>query len=699
MIKRLTILSVIIVMALTALSLLGYHALGKWAQGLEGARLGEYAQIAEQVRKEVKIKLDAFLDEEEKRPYTDYLYYHVSEGTGAPAQAQQVLLRSPLSGRLDHALAYGHFQIEPDGRVTTPNDDIAEREGQTTANRSVTQALGQLRRNIETNLRPVLIRERLNVPSTAPGEDRIQAEAVSAENADTGEMADAEAITAKALSSKGGYKPLNQALQIDSLQRQRRANPAQLVQQNRAVVNDNLARNTLDLASQEERAQAGRPGPARPAATAVSDQAVDAARMRMVGHRADSAAQESMRSLYQVQSVQEQQAPGPPQGTAPPAPETDTVQIRIEPLVPVVVPGDTHDASIFGGQVFMLRHVLVDHRHFLQGFKLNEAALIDQVRTSAQRLVVPHTGLTLDLSRTPRPEAAYAPVLDFGFGELILNLVETDPGWIAGRVHWLKRWYGAVLLVVTLAVGFGLAGLWQGMLKQLALSRQKDDFISAVSHELRTPLTSIRMYAEMLEKDWVKDDDKRGQYYTSVRQESERLARLVENVLDFSRIQRGKKQYRFALGDLNACVDQVIRMMQPYAAQQGFRIDADLGDLSPVTFDQDAVIQIVVNLLDNAIKYARETRDKTLQVRTRQTDKHTIVEVEDHGPGIPHTQRQKIFDAFYRTASESTRQTTGTGLGLALVKRFAEAHHGSIECLPARSGGALFRVLLSRVAL
>ena len=104
MIKRLTLLSIIIMMALGALSLLGYHALGKWAQGLEGTRLGEYAQIAEQIRKDVKTRLDAFLDEEENRPYTDYLYYHVSEN--APAQQQaQVLLRSPLSGRLDHTLA------------------------------------------------------------------------------------------------------------------------------------------------------------------------------------------------------------------------------------------------------------------------------------------------------------------------------------------------------------------------------------------------------------------------------------------------------------------------------------------------------------------------------------------------------------------------------------------------------------------
>jgi two-component system phosphate regulon sensor histidine kinase PhoR len=101
-----------------------------------------------------------------------------------------------------------------------------------------------------------------------------------------------------------------------------------------------------------------------------------------------------------------------------------------------------------------------------------------------------------------------------------------------------------------------MAALWKNMHEQVQLSRKKDDFISAVSHDLRTPLTSIRMYTEMLEKDWVKTDDKRRQYYTTMRTESERLTRLIENVLDFSRIQRGKKKYDFTLGDINLCVTE-----------------------------------------------------------------------------------------------------------------------------------------------
>jgi len=230
----------------------------------------------------------------------------------------------------------------------------------------------------------------------------------------------------------------------------------------------------------------------------------------------------------------------------------------------------------------------------------------------------------------------------------------------------------------------------------LKLARQKDDLISAVSHELRTPLTSIRMYTEMLEKNWVKNDDKRQEYYSNMRQESERLSRLIENVLDFSRIQRGKKKYNFQLGDLNACLGGIVDMLSPYAAQHGFTLVKDFAARESVPFDRDAVMQIAINLIDNAVKYARGAEDKTIIVRTLPQGRYVLIEVEDHGPGVPHNQRQKIFEEFYRIGEESRRETTGTGLGLALVKKFAQAHRGFVEIATAKPSGAIFRVALQK---
>jgi signal transduction histidine kinase len=203
------------------------------------------------------------------------------------------------------------------------------------------------------------------------------------------------------------------------------------------------------------------------------------------------------------------------------------------------------------------------------------------------------------------------------------------------------------------------------------------------------------MHTEMLEKGWVKTEDKRKEYYTTMRQESERLTRLIENVLDFSRIQRGKKRYEFTMGDVNASIQDVMEMMRPFAQRAGFTLEYKFEDIPPFAFDRDAVMQIVINLVDNAIKYARDAEDKRIVIRTHQQKDYALIEVEDRGPGIARNQQKKIFEAFYRCGDESTRQTTGTGLGLALVKRFAEAHQGFVDVTNAKPNGVLFRVALA----
>ena len=399
----------------------------------------------------------------------------------------------------------------------------------------------------------------------------------------------------------------------------------------------------------------------------------------------------------QTPQAQNRSTPYNRQAQPSPAGQAETVEVRIEPFVPLVVPDPDPVRSIFGGQVFLLRQVQIENRQFLQGFRLNEKKLIEEVKESAEKLM--RKGMTFELAE-PEDDyfdvnIAYAAVLDFGFGDLTLNLREIDPFWIGREIRRLRYWYFSIISIVLLAVALGLASLWRNAEAQVRLAQKKDDFISAVSHELRTPLTSIRMYAEMLEKNWVKSPAKAAEYYSNMRQESERLSRLIENVLDFSRIQRGKKKYAFNAGDMNRCVGDVVEMMKPYAAQKGFSIETELGRLDQATFDGDAVTQIVVNLLDNAIKYARDAEDKTIIVRTAYDDGFTLIEVEDHGPGVPSLQRKKIFEQFYRSGAEATRETNGTGLGLALVKKFAEAHNGFVEITTAKPTGAIFRVALA----
>ena len=687
---RLSILSAIILAAVCGLCWLGYRAIEIRAQGLEGARLGQFAEVAEQIRQDVKRKLDEFMQREQQRPWTDYQYYYVPENVVADQQ-QMPLLRSPLGNRLENDLAYGNFQIEPEGTIVTPyyRQEQLQQGGQD----EQADKIGAHINNIRQNLLPALSSasggfkfpssvSAMSYPSAKPAVDSFWADK-------KGLSKDQKVAEGKEqqTQAKGGRK---KEYTIESFRDV--SGQTQVINQPRSLVTSNVAQNTDQvrqrtaaedarqrIQSQELEAQSKlmRQRPAVQAEVARGD-------VRELQHTAQPPAQQSAAS-----------GPGEPG-------QTETVQIRIEPFVPVVVPSKDAQQSVFGGQVFLLRHVQIEDRHLLQGFQLNEKQLIAEVQESAERFM--REGITFELVQTTGAgtvegdvdkAAAYTAVLDFGFGDLILKLKEADPAWIGRQISQIRNWYFSIITVVLLAMTLALGSLWLAARAQIKLAQKKDDFISAVSHELRTPLTSIRMYSEMLEKNWVKSKDKLTEYYKSMRQESERLSRLIENVLDFSRIQRGQKKYAFNLGDINTCIAEVVEMMTPYAAENGFSIRKDFGELTQAAFDRDAVTQIVVNLLDNAIKYARSAEDRTITVRTASDAQFVTIEVEDHGPGVPRRQRKKVFEQFYRCGCEATRETAGTGLGLALVEKFAQAHNGFVEILTAKPTGAIFRVGLT----
>jgi len=674
MYRRLIILTLIIVSALCGLSVLGYHAVEKWAEGLQGARLGEFAEVAEQIRQDVKQKLDEFIKTEQDRPYTDYQYYYVPENI-APGQQQVTFLRSPLAGGLDNSFAWGNFQIEANGTIITPNDDIVQREGATGENKRLLLQVQFNRKNIETNLLPVL-----NGVTPASFKMAISKEVSSSTKTTPDTFEEAEFAKGNVPKSKdakveGLKSRQGKALPIGSLRAQQQK--TQIIRQPRQAFIDNVAANTgLQQRAEDSRRQRQTVQTDSERLAEVNQSALSQPQIAQIEQALDTNVD------FQLSEQEEQ---------------SDTVQGRIGRFETILTGGGTEE-SVFAKQVFLIRDVQIEDRHFLQGFKLNEKKLIEEVKKSASRLK--RKGMSFELPQTKNgwadnKDVAYTAVLVFDFGELILHLMEINPAWIAEQISQLRHWYFGIISIVLLAVTLALASLWLSTRAQLKLAQKKDDFISAVSHELRTPLTSIRMYSEMLEKNWVKSEDKLAEYYGSMRAESERLSRLIENVLDFSRIQKGRKKYTFSLGDINECIADVVEMMKPYAEQNGFSIKTELGQLGQTAFDPDAVTQIVVNLVDNAIKYARNAQDKTITVRTRSDGRFILIEVEDHGPGVPHRLRYKVFEEFFRSGSEATRETTGTGLGLALVKKFAQAHDGFVEIITARPTGAIFRVALA----
>jgi signal transduction histidine kinase len=644
--------------------------------------LGGLTVLGYQIRQDVKRKLDEFMQTENDRPYTDYNYYYVPDNVALNQERQMTVMRSPLAGSLYNAFAYGNFQIESNGTLNTPNDDIVEREGATDDNKRLYAQVQFNRKNIGSNLLPVLkgVTPASLKVTTSPevgefnGLKKNSAETYNEEQAAKDNVQKGKGGKSEGLRSRQG-----KALPIESLKAQ--GQKTQIINQTRQAFYDNTAANP-DLLQQRGLESRPRQQSAQTYMNLNQSEEQKQVEDQQPAAQAAQMAEQSagMQFLLMGQS------------------QSDTVQIKVGGFEPIVTGGGNAEESVFGGQVFLVRNVQIEDETFMQGFQLNEKKLVDEVKESAVRLV--REGMSFELPQMNNGlvedgEVAYTAVLVFDFGELILHLREINPAWIAEQTSELRHVYFRIILIVFLAVTLALGSLWRNARAQLKLARKKDDFISAVSHELRTPLTSIRMYSEMLEKNWVKSEDKLTEYYGSMRQESERLSRLIENVLDFSRIQKGRKKYTFSLGDINQCVADVVEMMRPYAAQNGFSLKTELGKLGQRTFDPDAVTQIVVNLLDNAVKYARNAEDKTITVRTRNDSRFILLEVEDHGPGVPHRLKHKVFEQFYRTGSEATRETTGTGLGLALVKRFAQAHEGFVEIITAKPSGAIFRVALA----
>ncbi|MBE0536265.1 MAG: HAMP domain-containing histidine kinase [Phycisphaerae bacterium] len=697
MYKRLIIVSIIIFTSLCGLCALGYYALGLHAEGLAARRASEFIAVAEQIRLDIKRKLDQFIAAEQNRPYTDYQYFYVPFA----ANDASALVRSPLAETFANGLAYGYFQIDADGTILSPYNRAHEMPQSpemvgylTNLNENVLTALSGSGSAIRPeNVEEIAFNQQTSrARNTYEYRESAALHSIAKNNTAAEDESLAKASAAQTKASSAGLR--RGEYRIPSLEDQQQA--PQIITQSRANVFQNIeesaqqSRLSYDSSAEQTTRSATR-YPPRSAESAASrvPQVQSSPQQAAPSTRDDQNAGGDSAGAVQRHKQAEARADLPPAGKAQSQP---TIQIRIEPFRPIMVAGGNPD-GILGGQVFLLRHVQIEQSHFIQGFRLNEDELVRQVAESAGRHVV-RRDMHFDIGRTESSSAVHTAILDFGFGDLVLNLFDLNTQLVGNQIGNLQRGFFAVVGVVFVAVTLAQVSLWRTASSQIRLAKKKDDFISAVSHELRTPLTTLRMHTEMLEKGWIKNEAKRGEYYTAMRQETERLTRLIENVLDFSRIQRGRKKYHFTLGDVNACIGEVVEMMTPCGVQAGFTLERDFGDMPPLAFDADAVMQIVINLLDNAIKYARQADEKIIRIRTRCENGYAIIEVEDHGPGIPRLQRKKIFDEFYRCGDESKRETTGTGLGLALVKRFAQAHDGFVEVLTARPTGAIFRVAL-----
>jgi signal transduction histidine kinase len=296
-----------------------------------------------------------------------------------------------------------------------------------------------------------------------------------------------------------------------------------------------------------------------------------------------------------------------------------------------------------------------------------------------------------------QPLAGAARVLTVPLGETLprwrVALYQPEglsPGEAVRRQASLFTVAFALLLVV---IVFGLGMTFRLVRRESEMARLKSDFVANVSHDLKTPLSLIRMFAETLEMDRVTSDATRQEYYAVITRESERLTRLINNVLDFSRIEEGRQRYDIRPTAVEPVVQEALDVFRHPLAQQGFKVEVNLApDLPEVPMDAAAIGQALANLVDNAIKYSAESR--RLVVAARRAGGEVLLEVADDGIGIPTSELGRVFDKFYRVGRSETQGRRGSGLGLSLVKHIVESHGGRVRAESAPGAGSRFTIHL-----
>jgi signal transduction histidine kinase len=316
-----------------------------------------------------------------------------------------------------------------------------------------------------------------------------------------------------------------------------------------------------------------------------------------------------------------------------------------------------------------------------------------------------------------------------GHALLAVSIHLTSPDLLYAQQEERATLFKLLIGASALASISGFLFAWRAFRKQLRLAEMKSNFVSSVSHELRAPIASVRLMAEGLERGRISEPAKQHEYFRFITQECRRLSSMIENVLDFARIEQGRKEYDFEPTDVAALVKQTVKLMEPYATERGVKLStlsnappashpegtlenpqplgesSDAGKAVALTrqdaggtfLDGQAIQQALVNLIDNAIKHSPAGEEVTVGFalpNPQSAIRNLQFHVTDHGPGIPATEHEKIFERFYRLGSELRRETPGVGIGLSIVKHVAEAHGGRVRVESEVGKGSRFIIEL-----
>jgi signal transduction histidine kinase len=335
---------------------------------------------------------------------------------------------------------------------------------------------------------------------------------------------------------------------------------------------------------------------------------------------------------------------------------------------------------VFGVEVDLKRFATDFEHLILPDYDLAKTVCVALLDDKGKPVVVTASGFTTNWKR---------PFVATEVGEVLphweIGIYLFNPAAANQIATTVQRSVGTIIALLLCAIGIGSWLIWRDLDRQVRLVRQKTDFVSNVSHELKTPLTSIRIFSELLASN--PDADRQKRYSEIIVNESSRLTRLINNVLDFARMDRGETKYEREIFDLNELVRETLMNFRPNFASNG----VDSNPL-PVLGNRDAIAQVLLNLLSNAEKYG----DGRIDVSTMRSDLGlATVRVSDHGPGVPHGSEEKIFEQFYRAHNSLNSGIQGAGLGLTLARQIARANGGDVIYEANPGGGSQFSIKLN----
>ncbi len=664
------------------------HAYGQ----LKWEAFHRYRVLAEEVATRIDTRLAEAMHVEEARSFADYSFLVVA---GDPAA--NFLQRSPLSAYPVQSAVpglIGYFQVDSSGVLSTPllpaSGGDAGAYGIAPAERSERLALqehirGILTRNKLVQASPAKVARPAPRPKTVGEEGRVAGLAAGiapsapsrhADESDALAYREAEAprpVLAEEVPAQAAFDRLSKKAPAAAVQSEQKAQAA------------NALGRLEDLKLE---------APYGSAAAEPADRQLRAAKQGALDKRS------MRRERSAVPQAQIAAALGGKlKDDAPAAPRVTAFESEIDPF----------ELSLLdSGHLVLFRKVWRDGQRYIQGALIDQRRFLDEAIGRAFRdsalarmsdLAVAFRGDLLSAMAGGREDRYLAsaeelrgallyqtrlaaPLSDL---ELVFSVNRLPAGPGAAVIGWL-----AAILSIVLIGGFYL--LYRLAAGQIELTRQQQDFVSAVSHELKTPLTSIRMYGEMLREGWA-GEDKRRAYYEYICDESERLTRLINNVLQLARMTRNELRVDLRPVRLSVLLDDARSKLGSQCERAGFRLNIECDGAAPeavLRVDADLLSQILINLVDNAIKFAAKAENRSVDVRARRLqDDQVVISVRDYGPGVPRDQMKKIFQLFYRPRSELTRETVGTGIGLALVRQLALSMNARVEVANREPGAEL----------